>query len=221
MGTCVIDGRPMAEPGLVCDQHHAHIAGDLAAIVELHDQLRHHLEPRRGNGPKVSGSRTPPVPLNVDVADLASRARAGTVTDPHGDQVGHISVAGRLDDWVRDWRDVLQLRETLPVPTVPVLAAWLRDRLDRACREHAAIDEFATEMGQLVGTLRGVLGLTSRPVRLAAPCPTEGCGLRALYQPEGSEYVRCGGCGRLFTEAEYGRLAVLVADEMGGNSAAA
>jgi hypothetical protein len=154
--------------------------------------------------PHVSGSHEPPLPVAIDALDLTLPARAGTIRDPHGDQTGQIPVAARLDDWVRDWRDTLDLREGLPVPTVPVLCGWLADRLDKACRRHPAVDEFAADMARLRATLRAVSGdAPARPQRLTVPC--QDCNQLALVRVVAREVrpVCCRACGRSWSEDEY------------------
>lgn len=124
------------------------------------------------------------------------------VFGPSGDQVGHLSVASILDSWVRDWRDVRGMDEGAPLPTVVTLARWLSVRLDWACGHHGAVDEFATEMSDLVRTLRRICGTTEvKPELLDAECSR--CDQRAMYRLPGEDRVECGGCGRRLTEDEY------------------
>jgi hypothetical protein len=132
---------------------------------------------------------------------------------PHGDQAGHISVATLLDSWVRDWRDVLRLHEGLPTPTVMVLSTWLSNRIDRACADHPAIDEFAAEIRDLVRSLRRVTGVSEvRPEHLDVPCRR--CDLLDLHRLPGEDRVECSSCGDLLTGAEYLRWVKLVAADV-------
>jgi Zn ribbon nucleic-acid-binding protein len=148
----------------------------------------------------------------VDALDLSLPSRgAEAVRDPHGDQTGHQPVAVVLDQWVRDWQETRARREGLPVPTVPELVRWLRHRLEWACDEHPAVDEFAAEVRETLAALRGVLGLTRLRHRLPAPCPD--CEMLTLVREDGGDYVECGACHRLWTEDEYARLAVVAAEE--------
>lgn len=213
--TCVVctKRRLAPEQRQVCQPCRTRLADHLAAIPDLAGQLSEALEPGTSHGQRVTGSREAPLPLRIDVLDLSlPGARPAPVHDPHGDQGGMLPVAARLDQWVRDWRDSLWPDHRLPAPTVAGLADWLRHRLDVACDRHPAVDEFADEMRQVVADLRGVLGLRRLRHRLPAPCPD--CDMRTLYRDDGADYVECGMCHRLWTEAEYARL-VIVAVEQG------
>lgn len=180
--------------------------------------------PSRNSQPSVSGSRERPIPINVDSVDLAAHARPGSVGirtrgdwshRPGGDpdQVGRLSVATVLDFWVRDWRDTLWLDQHLPPATVPELIAWLRVgasedavgvRIDDACDRHPAIDEMAIEVHNLRRALRGVLGETDPQPELIDGVACRSCDLRALVrQPDDFYRAECGGCGLLYTDAEF------------------
>lgn len=164
--------------------------------------------------PRVSGSKEPPAPTSLDRIDLSLPARQASVTlfargefGQDDDQIGTLSVATILDAWVRDWRDSLWPDHSLPAPTVPELARWLRTRADDACDQHPAVDEFAGEMKRVRHALRRQLGETTaqpetEPYKGVA---CQKCDLRGvLLRKPGSEYIECGNCGLLLTEAEYG-----------------
>jgi hypothetical protein len=222
---CLIDGKREAERP-VCDPCRRGLADDLRALVDAYamlvvgevldganDPVSQTLPAgtvRSGSrGAPVTGSREAPVPVNLDVVDLTLAAGPGTIYDPLGDlaamQVGLIPVATVLDQWVRDWRDIRDRGEHLPVPTVVTLAGWLYDRLDWACDEHHAVDEFAAEIRAVVRACNRAIGNTpARPeVLVGVPCATPECdGL--LVHDTGSKYrVECGSCGRLWTDEEY------------------
>jgi hypothetical protein len=175
--------------------------------------------PGRNDQPRVGGSRERPAPTNLDHVDLTATARAATIDvqmraifgyDP--DQIGHLSVATELDAWVRDWRDSLWPDHHLPAPTVPNLVDWLANRVDTACDQHPAVDEFAAKMAALAHTLRAALGETE-----PRPSPIDGvacrhCDLCALVRNPGDIYeAECSACGLLYTTSELhewlGRLA--------------
>jgi len=160
---CVVCHNPRRLPTRppVCEADRAALDSWLAEIPDLLARL----DPAgtgNGSGPKVSGSKDPPVPLSVDVVDLASPSRTGTLTITGPDQIGYLSVASELDFWVADWRLLLWPDHSLPVPTVAVLAGWLRNRTERACDEHPAIDEFHTKIRQIHRTLTRMVGDTKR-----------------------------------------------------------
>lgn len=132
----------------VCDGDRQALGSMLREIPDLFTRLDP--SPAKGGGEKVSGSRVPPVPLNVDVADLTNHIHRATLTPLPSlhpeDQVGYLAVATELDFWVQDWRLALYPDHSLPLPTVAVLAGWLANRLEDACDHHPAIDEFAAKV---------------------------------------------------------------------------
>jgi hypothetical protein len=155
--------------------------------------------------PRVGGSALPSVPIRIDPTDLLAPARpASLVVVDVGlyasDQVGHLAVATELEFWARDWAG--QRRERSPMPTVRVLARWLLDRLDWACAEHPALDEFATKLGQLRNTLTAACGaFDPLPTPVDRPCPA--CGWWALSRPPDGAYIECGHCSRVLTDEDY------------------
>ncbi len=245
--------RPDHEPRMydrrqVCDGCRARLRGLLGEVRENYAGLS--LAKGSTSGSKVSGSRTPPLPLAVGALDLtmpAGRDRAvqsdlvplyETVqvkvpvyerpirpdVDEYrmvdevrsqrrrrrdergwlayglsGDQVGDASVVGILDSWARDWQTYRWA--TLPEPTVPRLVDWLLDRLDWACDEHPAIDDFAWELAQVAAAIRPA---GPRPdLKKGIPC--RGCDRVALYHWPGSDRIECGACPALLTFEEYDR----------------
>jgi hypothetical protein len=199
---CVVCANPDrdVETGQVCPGCAHRIACDLRDIADLYVHVS--LWPGSGNaGPRVSGSREAPLPLRVDALDLTMPARGGTVHDMHGDQTGHIAVASILDQWVEDWRDHRGKGERRPEPpSVIVLTDWLGKRLDDACHDHPAIDEFAADMRRLRRTLRMVTGDGPvRPERLTGPCP--GCDQLTLVKDDGD--IRCRACWVALSQDEY------------------
>ena len=201
---CVIDGTTELESGQVCHRCELREAQRLADIVRMHAQLGAFLEPGTTAVQRVSGSREAPLPLRVDALDLAAPARVVAIRGYFDDQMGEISVATVLDSWVRDWIDVRDRGENLPVPVVARLGNWLSMRLDWACMDHPAIDEYSDEIGSLWYALRRTTGdMPPKP----EPCggvPCKRCDLRALYREnDGSGDVRCGSCRHVITGEEY------------------
>lgn len=162
--------------------------------------------------PRVSGSHEPPAPTSLERIDLTLPSRPGCrrlfargVLGLDEDQTGSLSTATILDTWARDWRDRLCPDQRLPVPTVPELARWLRNRADDACNEHPAIDEFAAEIKDLRHSLRRQLGETAAQPETeryrGVAC--QKCDLRGvLMRRPGSHYIECGNCGLLMTDEE-------------------
>ncbi|MFG1872174.1 hypothetical protein [Micromonospora arborensis] len=123
-----------------------------------------------------------------------------------GDQIGYLSAATLLDEIVRDWREALWRDQHLPPATVPQLVGWLRNRVDDACDRHPGISAHAQEVRELRSALRRALGETDAlpmPI-LGSLCKTEDCDqVSQLMRHDGSEYIECDACGRLYTEDEY------------------
>lgn len=209
--------QPQACPGC-----RVWLAGVLRDIADTYPDLADQLQPRRGGGQRVAGSREAPVPLVLDVVDLTGDARPASIAvryrngwsvlggDP--DQIGHLSVATELEFWVTDWALMRGKSEGLPEPTVASLARWLSDRLDWAMDQHPAIDEFAAALTRVHGAVRAYVPRvvqeherppTQRAEPRTAPCPA--CDMVSLWWWPSEERVRCDtdGCNRAMTEDEY------------------
>jgi hypothetical protein len=237
---CVVDQRRRADRPQVCGPCRADAHTILCDIVDLYALLPGELEPGRGGGQRVSGTRTTSVPVRLTVLDKTLRARHGSrapyvrgavlgLDGPPSarpdvplweaeDQIGGLSVPTMLDDWVRDWAGIR--REHLPTATVVELVQWMivggaNSRLEWACDEHPAVDEFVAHVRTIRATLRRVLGQSTRPIELPAPCPT--CELMTLQRHYGKDHVECSNCGRLWREDEYRRLCLLLAAEAEAN----
>lgn len=171
--------------------------------------------PIRGQSrqPRVSGSKERPAPTSLERIDLTLPARQATralfargALGVDEDQVGTLSVATILETWARDWRDALWPDHQLPTPSVNELARWLRNRVEDACDQHPAIDEFAAEMKDIRYALRRELGETTaqpetEPYKGVA---CQKCDLRGvLMRKPGSQYIECRNCGLLMSDVEY------------------
>ncbi|MFD5875673.1 hypothetical protein [Streptomyces sp. NPDC060322] len=159
----------------------------LAGPQGLYARLSARLAPGAGNGgPAVSGSRTAPVPLRLEVLNLM------TAGGP---------VLGPLETWVRDWEGygradmceagTLQQRVDHAVGTLRFNLAW-------AAGNHPAIDEFGREVAFMWRACeRQITG--ERPARIvpvACPCGTV---LRITLDIAGA---RCVGCGEQYGHSE-------------------
>lgn len=210
--TCVICQRREWERAMVCEGDRTQLDALLAAVVDLYAQLPDELLPGAGGGERVAGTREAPLPLRVDVLDLTLPAHQGSrgpmargVLGLDDDQVGDLSVATELETWARDWAELRG--ERVPEPYVASMVTWLRIRLDWACDEHPAVDEFAASVRELVGRLRGVFGQApERPTLLGVPCPS--CDMVATYREPGDERTHCGACGRIMEAEVYERMMV-------------
>lgn len=175
-------GRQLCRP---CEDR---TAGHLAAICGsrgLYAQLDQHLERGAGSGgPTVSGSRTAPVPLRLEILNL---------------QTAGGPVLGPLETWVRDWeaRGRAELGE----------GGSLQDRVNHACQtlrfnlgwaatHHIAVDEFADEIARIHRTLTGITSGEKAPRKIPVLCS---CGQIILtsLDTRGETCPRC--------QAEYGQ----------------
>lgn len=153
--------------------------------------------------------------------------------DGDPDQLGGLSVLTTLDFWVRDWREARSLAEVGPDITVASMVGWLAgERLRWACDQHPAVDEFAADINRLAYAIRSALALNRYVERLSAACPR--CDMKALsrsidprFDPDADrrrgrpkkdhadadDWIECGYCNTLWSEAEYARLATILIDE--------
>lgn len=230
MTACIVCQRRQPYRPNVCDGDRRRLDHQLRELPDLYVLLPAALEAGDGDRERVSGTRVAPIPLSLDVVDLIGMARQPNPTDEARkhpeDQTGGLSVASVLDQWVREWREVRSKGEGLPAPTVPNLAHWLRMRLEWACDQHLAIDEFAFELRGLMSTIRSALTLRRHVDRLPAPCPNPECDMLTLHRSidpiKGADsWIECGSCHRLWTEDEYRRLAIVLASDMQANGDAA
>ena len=203
----------LAEAGwFTCSTCRDRISNDVKSIPELFGLLDATPGSAGGSG-RVSGSREAPLGVRVAVLDLITTTPLGTVTDPYRDQTGHVPVTVVLATWAEDWRD--QAHGDHPPSTVPELCGWLADRVDWACREHPAIDAFASDIRGVLGVLYATTGhAKGRPEhKRGVPCPK--CDRMVLYRAAGDDWVECmpqhKGCGHLMSPHEYERWVRLVA----------
>jgi hypothetical protein len=161
----------------------------LAGATGLYAQLADALHPGSSSGgPAVSGSRTAPLPLRLEVLNL---------------QTERGPILGPLEGWVRDW-------ETFGRATVNE-AGTLQQRLDHAVQtlrfnlnwaaaDHPAFADFADELHVIVRRCRTATGAEKPPVRVPVACH---CGqiLRVSLDMDGIECRHCG--------AEYDHRAML------------
>ncbi len=153
----------------------------------LYAQLATRLMPGRGgDGPVVAVSRTPPLPLRLDVLNLM------TEKGP---------VLGKLEPWVRDWEQfgraevdesgTLQQRVDHAVQTLRFNLAW-------AAAEHPAFGDFLQEVANLVGQCeRQITGeRKERPIYVACPC-----GMPVSVTVT-TDRVSCRGCNTRYTRSE-------------------
>lgn len=168
---CPVHSRKPRAPqwGQACETCRDTMRSGLLELAEQYTLLD--AQPSQSGGPKVSGTREAPLPGRLDVLNLVGPG-AANVRDRHGDQHGELPPLVWMQQWARDWRDNGAPGDQLPPPALADTEEWLRHRLDWACDEHPAVDEFARELGQQVATLRAVNGERSDRITIG-PCPTQ------------------------------------------------
>lgn len=204
------DGTPRvyARPQ-VCDGCRSRLRSLLAEVLDSYAQL--HTSPGAGVGQRISGTPAHRLPLNEDALDLTMPPHLAAVHDEHGDQTGEPAVADVLESWARDWQTYLPTWQSLPAPTVSALVGWLTDRLEWACDQHSAVDDFAHEIRHMAAVLRAVAGLNRPPVEYKAGVPCRECERVALFRWPGSDWIECGACPSILSPAEYARWTQLLA----------
>jgi hypothetical protein len=209
----------------VCEGCRLHLGRILTDIADCYTDLPGHLERGVGWGQFVRGGEVEaPLPFREDVWDLllpvqrhAVVTNARTAEDRREDllcQVGYLSVATVLYGWVDDWCHTRGKREIGPGTEVRTMAVWFTDRLDWACTDHPAVDEFAHEMNTLLRAIRRYVG---RDEPKAEPCigvPCRRCDLKSLARlADGSGDIECqnAACRTVYRPAEYTRWVRLLA----------
>ena len=207
--------RPVDKPRLprfmpCCDSCRTRLRVELAEIPDLYALIPDHLEPETGTGVKVSGTRTPPLPLRLDPLNLlVAGPKRQPVHDLFHDQYGPQPPLVVLDLWVAEWIDTRGQGERQPVPTITTLTGWLLNRLDWALDNHPAVDEFARETHQTLKAIRSVTQ-SHRTGASVGTCPSmlrddTRCDAK-LYADPYVDSIACGRCGSTWTRRDSGWL---------------
>jgi hypothetical protein len=185
MNACPICGRGTDGPH---DRCYTVLFKRLIRIPQLYRLLAVVLEPGTTPGARVSGSRTPPIPVRIE--PLSLRSHGGIVTV--------------LALWEEAWRT---RRGLTAAPAradtdlaLDVVVEFLLAHLDWAVDQPengAGIREFAGEVREITGSCHTALGLTTDLMQLG-PCPgahDDGrlC-RRVLYADPYLSMIRCPGC---------------------------
>jgi hypothetical protein len=192
-----LDGQPRLTAAGICSVCQCHVERDLTRAPRIYVDLHLTLPPGNavGRTEKVSGTRSPRAPLNMQVLATGSalcqvltlwvslvRVDLGMVIPPSG-----------------------HVRESVAVAR---FSEWLLPRLAESC---AISPQSAMALRSVSSVARKLLGLTKLVHRLASPCPD--CGLLALFREDGAAYVRCGMCGASWAEELYQSLARVITME--------
>lgn len=184
---------------------------DLLFLPEGYTTLWTLLPPGQGAGDRVSGSRDKPIGIRADVHDLMQ------------------DMAGKLGAWadlVRFERRLagphLTLTRHAPAPPrnldavrVHTLAAWLLPHHEWLATGPAAVD-YGEEIRDLAHQTRRIAGLYPARPEIKHGVPCRHCDALALYIAPGSDWIECGACGNLLSQAEYTEwVGMLAAHERG------
>lgn len=190
MTACPLCKRP-TEDG-VHDRCRFAVDHRLEQIPGLYAALAAVLEPGRAAGARVSGSRTPPLPVRLE--PLSLRGRGGIITI--------------LATWETDWRDRAGLavvparagREQLldSDQALADVVTFLRRQLDWAIERHPAVNEFAGEIRDIVHECHRAIGALENHMRIGT-CPAldengHPCNSR-LYADPHADTIICRNCG--------------------------
>ncbi|MCX5137610.1 hypothetical protein OOK06_36695 [Streptomyces sp. NBC_00340] len=189
-----LDDTPQTQPCALCDKPSRtrvhpgcrdRIAANLRNLPGLYRQLGDVLQPgRRGDGGRT-GSRTAPLPCNVDALDLISRG----------------GIEGVVGGWARD----LCGREQWDIPdyqSVTAIVDWscgvLLANLTIICDEHPAVRELGDEIRQITAQAERLITGEKPPRKIGVAC-TCGHVLRITLDTAG---VKCPGCSAQYGHSE-------------------
>lgn len=191
------DWQRTAATRTFCDRCEHRIADVLRDLPGWYVNLHVHLGDASVGGEKVSGSRSAPVPLNLEVEAL--------IADLEGTLVS--------------WENALRAAWGWPAKMDPAGPPGVR--FQATCRWLGAAltpllafpggDAAGQELLDLGARCRRMLGETRLVHRLPAPCPS--CDFVTLQREDGDDEVRCTTCRRTWTAGEYERLVLILASE--------
>jgi hypothetical protein len=203
---CVGAGRP--SPALdrcpLCRECLAVAARDVAALTLDYRDLAQLLPPGgTAMAARVSGTTTPPIPLDLGV-DALQRDIAWTVCAWEPAVRERAGLPAEVTRGVRPGWAVAAAVAVI-APRVDVLASLpptlcRADGLDAGLVERDGVYAVAS-LRALHRRARSALGLSRSVVRLPGTCAS--CGAEALERESGSDWVRCGHCAGRLTADEY------------------
>ncbi|MBT2467815.1 hypothetical protein J7E97_08000 [Streptomyces sp. ISL-66] len=201
MSTCCVCHCPLRADEAdryCCHPCQRRIDDNLAALPGLYAELTAGLAPGAGgNGPRVSGSRSAPVPVRLEALSLIADG----------------GVVSTVEAWVVDWADRGYATPSSGGRLAHRLdhaVGTLRFNLDAATRQHPAIEEFAKEIGHVRRVCTAHAGLQPS-AQLTAICP---CGGTLRFSFDAAE-AGCRDCGDRY---EHCRL-IELARQTGGIAA--
>lgn len=191
MNRCPICRRSAETVHPACAKRLNRRLSDLPALYALMAAV---LEPGTAAGARVSGSRTPPLPVRLEPLNL--RAPGGIVTI--------------LATWELDWREARGFTDGPErgnsTADLAAIVMFLRAHLPWAIEHHQAVAEFACEVGDLTASCYAAAGLRSDSMRIGT-CPTmladdQPCAT-ALYADPYADAIRCRRCRATWSRPQW------------------
>ncbi|MFJ9740858.1 hypothetical protein [Streptomyces sp. NPDC101166] len=174
-----------------CTDRVDHTLQTIAGPDGLYARLSASLRPGSSTGgPVVSGSRTAPLPVRIEVLDLM------TERGP---------IISALEGWVRDWEfygratvdegGTLQRRVDHAVQTLRFNLAW-------AAAHHPAFSDFADEIHHVKRRAETATGAEKPPIKVPVTCR---CGATVRFTLDTRSEI-CRACGAEYGHSELTRL---------------
>lgn len=194
--------------GQCCDGCREWMTNALAELPTAYYAVSEYVEPGRVGGERRTKGFESRPPLNthaVSVLEKGSVIPAKEGSRYPQDQLSIIPPFDLLWWWCEDWHTYRAQRETMPGTGVDLVVEWLTNRLDWACDNHPAIDDFATDLKDLAKALRA---FKPRPTgEPAGSCPRKPsdarCGAK-LYVDPYSDTITCPRCEATWSRKEGG-----------------
>lgn len=190
---CVAHHKPVeATHGRLCEHHYRRLSDAIGELPTVIAWLTANLGTRMPATDHVSGTRTPPIPLNVEVHD-----HLWLVMDTSG-----------------SWCELIAEARHVHVPDLEARASFLRRHLDWCLTQDWALDLYQ-ELTDLSWLAEKIMPRKPQPHRLPVCCPA--CDARTLVRWDGEMAVTChlpwGGCGAMWDENTYRRLVAILVEE--------
>jgi hypothetical protein len=210
-----VGARIEAAAGL-CVSCHRHVEQAIRELPMDYVELSTLLGGRGGNpaADVVLSSRDLPIPIRVSVHDLQSAIchEASSWAEPVAEQLGV------------EW-DTQRARDSRPGVTLQRAARMLTNAVEtllalpvQTYHDHTSADwvdrdgiDGALELLRLHDLVRLAAGRTALVHQLPAPCPS--CNTLALVRHNGADHVECEHCRDLWTETDYRRLCLVLAND--------
>lgn len=191
-----------------CQDKAASRLAELGPLFARIDSTAALMKGRRGAASGPTGTRTPPLPLNVTVLNLAAAGGVATrlqaIEDSWRQALGW-TIAPRTDG-----RTVFAPWRAIPARDVPARITFLSNNLLWACSSYESIADDLEEIRRLHAECTAALSPDRRPGRVKVGyCPVrydtgERC-QQPLTATAASHRIHCGGCGARWDDMDAWR----------------